>query len=274
MRTSAVPQVFAVLYRYIHMQLRFCFELDPVEDIVPWGEGEDRNLHWFGLTSGRYWVSTPLGEALRYTDEEVKLWELSSPYVDYQVARLFEDLQYVLPMVLESVPPDIATIVSDGKWFDRAEKWIDGAENEDERRRLCYDAMEWYQNRALDTMYLVDGPLFHLWRTGDDVWVRWEPTVKNPKGVWSTPEGQFTVSVDQFVSAAHAFLDGVLGAMQERVDAIQTRGWHRADCKLDIPLLHKEQRQRTARVEELKERRPETDWENVRSLIERLSAEF
>src|SRR5476651_989771 len=101
-------QLFAVLYRYIHMPLRFCFALDAVEDIGPWGEGEDRKLHWFGLTSGRYWISTPLGEALRYTDEEVRRCGLASPYVDYQVSRLFEDLQSILPEVLEPVPSDIA----------------------------------------------------------------------------------------------------------------------------------------------------------------------
>lgn len=263
-----------MLYRYVHMPLRFCFELDAVEDIGPWGEGEDRKLHWFGLTSGRYWISTPLGEALGYTDEQVKLWDLPSPHVDYQIARLFEDLQSVLPVVLEPVPPDIAALVSDDEWFARAEKWVDGAEKREERKELCCQAMDWYQNRALDTMYLVDGPLFHFWRTGEDVSVRWEPTGKNPEGVWSTREGQFTVGVEQFRSSAYAFFSDVLGAMQERVDTIQTRGWHRADCKLDIPLLLKEQRQRTAWLEELKERRSETDWGNVRSLIERLSAEF
>jgi len=61
------------------MPLRFCFELDAVEDIGPLGEGEDRKLHWFGLTSGCYWISTPLDEVLRYTDEQVKIWDLPSP---------------------------------------------------------------------------------------------------------------------------------------------------------------------------------------------------
>jgi hypothetical protein len=59
--------VAAMMYRYTHM--RFCFELDAIEVIEPWGEDQDRKPHWFGLTSGRYWISTPLGEALRYTDD-------------------------------------------------------------------------------------------------------------------------------------------------------------------------------------------------------------
>ena len=241
------------------MSFRFRFALDAVEDIEPWGEGEDRKLHWFGLTSGRYWASTPLGEALRYTGEEVKHWELPSPYVDYQVARIFEDLQSVLPQALEPVPPDIAATVSDDLWLARAEKWIEGSGTEDERRGLCYEAMQWYSDRALDMMYLVNGPIFHFWRVEDNVSVCWQPTGKNWNGVWLTPQGKFAVSAGEFKSAVYGFLHDVLAAMQDRVDSIQARGWHRADCKLDIAQLVKEQGQRTAWVEELEERRQETD---------------
>ena len=126
----------------------------------------------------------------------------------------------------------------------------------------------------LDTMYLVNGPLFHFWRVGEDVSVCWEPTGENWDGVWFTPQGQFTVPAEEFKSAVYGFLHDVLAAMQDRVDSIQARGWHRADCKLDIALLITEQRQRTTWVEDLKERRQETDWESVRGLIERLSVEF
>lgn len=256
------------------MSLRFCFALDAVEDIEPWGEGEDRKLHWFGLTSGHYWISTPLGEALRYTGEEVKHWELSSPYVDYQVVRIFEDLQAVLPNALEPVPADIAAIVSDDSWFARAEKWIEGSENEDERRGLCYEATQWYSDRAVDTMYLGNGPIFHFWRVDDDVSVRWLPTGKDWNGVWLTPRGKFTVPAGEFKSAVYGFLHDVLTAMQDRVDSIQARGWDRPDCKLDIAQLVREQGQRTARVKELQERRPDTDWEAIRTLLARLALEF
>lgn len=255
-------------------KIEFCFELDRLEDIPPWGEGEDRKLHWFGLTSGRYWISTPLGDALRYTEEERIRWDLHSPYVDYQVARIFEDLQFILPKVLEPVPPDIAAVVSDSSWFDQANGWIDSVDDRAERRGLCCDAMDWYQDRSLDNMHLINGPIFHFWRTGDNVSIRWQPTGKNSEGVWSTPQGQFTVGVEQFRSAVYAFLEGVLGAMQERVRNIEVDGWNRSDCRLDIPLLLNEQRLRTDAVKKLKERRPETDWDSVRRLIDRASAEI
>jgi len=259
------------------LPLRFCFELTPVEDVQPWGKGEDRKLHWFGLTDGHYWISTPLGEALRYTDEILKQWGGNSPYVDYQVARFFEDLLSVLPAALEPVPLDVAALISDTRWFDRAEHWIADKEDEDirqERSGLCYEAMDWYQARALDSMHLTNGPMFHFWRTGDEVTVRWEATGKNAEEVWSIPNGEFAVGVGQFSSAAYAFFDQLIQAMQLRVEAIQTKGWNRTDCRIDIPLLVSEQQQRANRISELKDRRTETDWENVRSLLHRLSAEF
>jgi hypothetical protein len=116
--------------------------------------------------------------------------------------------------------------------------------------------------------------MFHFWRVGDGVSIRWEPTGKDPENIWSIPRGQFTVSVEQFKSAAHNFLDGVLVAMQERVRNIEVEGWHRSDCRLDISLLLNEQRLRADAVKKLGERRPETDWPSVRRLIDRASAEI
>jgi len=256
------------------MPLRSCFELDAIDDIEPWGEGENRSLHWFGLTSGRYWVSTPVGEALRCTDQKASYWNLPSPYADYYVSRFFEDLQDVLPIALTPVPPDIAATVAGGDWFTRAERWIEESEEGDGRWMRCYEAMEWYHNRSLDSGHLVNGPLFHFLRVGDEVTILWEPTGESSDGVWLTPRGQFTVSAEELKSAAYAFFSEVLAAMQDRIDSIQARGWHRADCELDIALLIEDQRRRTALLEALKERRDETNWANVRSLIEPLSVEF
>jgi hypothetical protein len=257
--------------------LRFCFKLMPVEEIQPWGEGENCHLHWFGLTDGHYWISTPLGEALRYTDEILKQWGGGSPYVDYQVVRFFEDLQSVLPAALEPVPSDIAALISDTGWFDRAEQWIVDKEDEDERwerRKLCCEAMDWYQERALDSMHLTNGPMFHFWRTADKITVRWEATGKNAEEVWSIPNGEFAVSAEQFSSAAYAFFDQLVREMQVRVETIRTKGWNRADCRVNIPALVSEQQQRATGISELKDRRTGTDWGNVRSLLQRLPAEL
>ena len=58
--------------------LRFCFDLDAVEHIVPWGEPGGQRLHWFGLTSGTYWIETNAGDALTYT-AEAENWRIFRP---------------------------------------------------------------------------------------------------------------------------------------------------------------------------------------------------
>ncbi len=82
-------------------QFKFCFELDDMSDIKPWEEPEEPILHWFGLTSGRYWIETAVGEVLRYTPEIRRLWNIPFVHVDYPIARVFEDLQEHLPAALE-----------------------------------------------------------------------------------------------------------------------------------------------------------------------------
>jgi hypothetical protein len=107
--------------------------------------------------------------------------------------------------VLEPVPPDIAALVSDDEWFARAEKWVDGAENRDEREVvLSGDGLVPEPGTRYDVSR--KRPLFHFWRTEEDVSVRWEPTGKNPEGVWSIREGQFTI---------YGWMD-TLGAMPKR----------------------------------------------------------
>jgi len=244
---------------------------------MPWGQGDDRKLHWFGLTFGRYWISTPLGEALRYTDEQVREWEDQSPYVDYQIARIFEDLQYVLPSALEPVPEEIAALVAGDGWLDSVEERLNSLDESDERKEL-YDrfwgATDWYGKRSIDTAYLVDGPNFYFWRTRSDVQIRWRAFGEGAARKWCLPQGQFSVTAEQFESAAYSFFYSVLAETHERVERIATQGWRRTDCKLDVPQLVSEQSQRTDWIGDLRKRQSKTDWDTVRKLVNELSTEL
>ncbi|HEY2861573.1 MAG TPA: DUF5984 family protein [Terracidiphilus sp.] len=247
-------------------KLSFRFELDPVGEIVPWGEGEDRKLHWFGLTSGRYWIMTPLGEVLRYTDEACRAWEDSSPYVDYQVSRLFEDLQQLLPFVLEPIPEDMAAIASDPNWYARSETWKDSETGED--GELWFDALAWWHAREMDSAYLRHGLMFRMWRVKDEVHFQWWYAGNEP--VWCVPQGDVILSVDEFSKCAHQFLRGVLAAMELRIDRILIDGWTRNDCKLDVAQLAREQVDRTATLDRLERGCAQTDWNKARDLLNEL----
>ena len=257
--------------------LQFCFNLIPVEEILPWGDGEDRRLHWFGLTDGNYWISTPLGEVLRYTDEQIREWGDQSPHVNYQIARIFEDLQSVVPSALEPVPAEIAALVDDSGWLDSVERRLESLEEADqlgELQEMFWDATDWYGQRSVDTAYLVDGPHFYIWRVADEVQFRWRTHGESAFRRWSLPQGQFSVTAEQFKSAAYSFFDEVLTETRKRVETIATTGWRRKDCKLDVDMLVREQRQRTEWIDDLKKRKTETDWVAVRKLVNEVSAQL
>jgi len=250
-------------------RLRFCFELDAVEDVRPWGEPGQQRLHWFGLTSGRYWLETAAGEALTYTIEAQQLWELPSAHVDYQVARWLEDIQECLPAILEPVPVDIADIVSDSEWLSRAANWREAETEEQEmyaRWDLYDDAARWWHDREISTAYLRHGPRFWCWRIEDDIHLRWK-VENNREGdvpVFLVPRSYCRINATEFQTAACNFCEEVLSAMQRRVEQIRQEGWRRTDCSVDVSELVREQQQREIFFSGLRNQCCATDWDRVR----------
>lgn len=238
-------------------------------DVEPWGD--PGRLHWFGLTSGRYWIETPVGEVLRYTPEIQRFWGSPSPYVDYQVARLLEDLEECLPSVLERVPSDIAAVASDSAWLLRVSHWLqeDAEKPESDRRWDLYDAaLGWWRERTIDTAYLSHGPRLKFWRIEDEVFFKWE-VENNQKGdtpVFLAPRGQCRIEAPSFQTEAYRFCEAVLSAMRHRIEQIQREGWQRTDCRMDIGELVSEQQRRESLLRELQDRVAVTDWDRVRTI--------
>lgn len=250
------------------------FKLHKVEKIVPWGTGADSKLYWFGLTDGIYWISTPLGEVLQYTENALAKFDTDCRYVDYQVSRIFEDIQQVLPYALEPVPADIAQIVTDPDWYAKSVSWFEGIPSDS--KELCdlwFDAVEWWSERNLDTLYLTNGLFFQIWRVEDRINIRWESR-ESGESIWLLPQGEFSLDVQTFTSSCYAFLSQVLEQMQTRVDSIVQNGWLRQDCSLDIPLLVKEQKMRSIAVQTIKDRLPNTDWNLAREKLNHLRKQF
>jgi hypothetical protein len=257
---------------FVFERFRFRFELDAVSDIQPWGEPGKYSLHWFGLTSGRYWIETPLGEVLRYTPEIRKLWNFPFLYVDYQVARMFEDLQEHLPAALEPVPEDIATFATSRSWLEQLSLWIDEECSEAEGRQrwnLYEAAMSWWWQRELDTAHLSHGPRISMWRTRDEVHFRWTTRENEDRGVpvFVVPTGDFTMDLATFQSAAVSFCNDVLSAMQSRIEDIQDKGWSRGDCALDLSGLAAEQKHREEIFRQVSGQVWETNWPEVRTQL-------
>jgi hypothetical protein len=256
-------------------QFRILFDIDEVDKVPPWGEKGERKLHWYGLTSGRFWIETASGQPLEYTPEIQRTWSLRCKNPDYFVARLFEDLLSVLPLILEPVPADMAARVANPSWRSNAERWRD-AEGNDLRWDRWYLATQWWHDRTLDLGYLQHAPDLAFWRVADEVFFQWRADNADNKeddiSVWSAPEGQVCISAAAFEAEVLRFGEELLACMDTRVRSIKQRGWPRQDCLLDVEELAKEQAVRREAFNRISQEQRITDWRQVRSALDVLLA--
>ncbi|MEU6412490.1 DUF5984 family protein [Microbispora sp. NPDC046933] len=137
--------------------IRFRFALTRLGGVVPWGD-EDRSLHWFGLTEGWYWIELADHELLRYVPGPPRHADSTArPYVDYYLARLWEDVIEMTPAVLEPVPADLLDFVTAGH-----DAWR--PVNSD----AASTAAVWYDEHTLDLGYIQQPPRIRAWRTVSD----------------------------------------------------------------------------------------------------------
>jgi hypothetical protein len=247
---------------------RIVFDMDEIEKVPPWGKQGECKLHWYGLTSGRFWFETTAGNPLEYTAAIQDWWSLRCKNPDYFVARLFEDLLSILPLVLEPVPADIAARVANPVWRVKAEHWRD-AEEDELRWDRWYSATQWWHDRTLDLGYLQHAPELAFWRTGNQVFFQWQADKKaDGIPVWILPQGQISMAASSFEAAVSHFCEDLLWSMGNRVRSIQKAGWKRADCTLNVEELAKEHAVRRDACHSILHEQRTTDWEQIRASLD------
>jgi len=226
-------------------------------------------MHWFGLTSGRFWIEIPSGNLLEYTSAIQESWSTPGKHPDYFVARIFEDLLSILPAILEPVPADIAARITDPSWRVNAEQWCGSVQEDEQRWEQWYTAARWWYNRSLDMGYLRHAPRFTFWRVGETLFFQWNADAReNSIPVWTLADGQLSMSAHAFEMAVARFSQELLDAMEQRVSAIQQDGWKRTDCTLDVEALVHEQAARREFFQKMRHESQATDWEKVRAALD------
>jgi hypothetical protein len=245
--------------------IRFRFELRPLNEVTPWGDPP--GLHWFGLTDGWYWIECGGHELLRRT----RLHD-PRPYVDYQVVRLWEDINVLTPEVLEPVPADLlAFIASDpGQWVY---EWLDFAGGDDEDGdpdapdHPVVTAALWHGEHYLDFGYLRNAPRLRFWRTvhgdRDEMTVDWYHVDDGEIGFTAGTAVRFTVTTAEYLDAVHTLDRELMAAMRQRIDELEDRGGL-LGVDLDLALLRREHEDRARWLAKNLERSPKTDWHVVR----------
>jgi hypothetical protein len=216
--------------------LRIPFELLPLKDVQPWGTAESGlSLSWFGLTYG--WYDVIVGEQRLFS-----MADGDPRGIDYQVARLWEDLISATPFVLEPLPGPLATRARRGDAWARWE--CATREASDLLGEVAELAVAWWSHRTVDSYHLNGAPHMNLWRDGDDLQVRWRsPPSRADAPFWCSPEGDEIVAVQRFCDELARFDRDLIAAMQVRVDAIAADGL-RPEIAIDVGALHAQQADR------------------------------
>lgn len=233
------------------------FALTPLEAIEPWGTPPDLRLHWFGLSDGCYHLELGDVRLLEYRQEPG--WPR---YVEYQLARLHEDLLEMLPHVLQPIPAGVVALLPEGS-LGAASRTISAKYADTKNRGDDLDsAMEAIRVRALDSLYLQPGFGVWMWSFGTTVVVEWDNRDRIVEGrpAWTASVGRHELDRSSFLSELQSFDQRLMAAMDERIQAIG-REWHRPDVKLDIPNLRVDHADRATWLSSaLKGLAPTIDW--------------
>jgi uncharacterized protein DUF5984 len=245
---------------------RFEFELRPLAEISPWG-GDRPSLHWFGLSSGWYWIRAQNCELLRYSEEAVREWDLERPYPDYYVTRLWEDLIVLRWALQEPVPEDMIPFI-DGTFSPRE---FPDSEDIGDDVDAVFDVQSDY---ALDLGYLTDAPHLTCCRhagDGSDVVTLSQQIASSRRGTFQGPERlDVIVPAAEFIAAVDDFDRQFMAAMEDRVAGLERSG-PPPGVDLDLRHLRVEHTRRTTWLEQRLNSGRDVDWAKVRAGAAELS---
>jgi hypothetical protein len=236
------------------------FELTPLDQVVGWGEPPNLSLHWFGLSDGTYHLDLGDVRLLEYRPH------VNVPrFVDYNLARIHEDLVGMLPDVLQPIPEAVSARFRDGSLGSTLRQLRETWEEQDDDDPDLDAALEVLGNRPLDTGYLSPSAGIWIWSDDAKVVIEWDNRGRliDGKPAWTATHGRKELARDQFVEELRDFHLRLMAAMEERVQQV-CANWTRPDVKINFRRLAEEQVERSGSFEPaLRLGRRTTDWQAV-----------
>jgi len=262
----------------------FEFALRELEAIQPWGTPPEQSLSWFGLTDGFYRLNVGTERLFEYSAVAGRRLLLKYPdaivdRIDYQVARLWEDICEILPDVLNPISEEFVRLLSGPSPSVR--EWGSGmwrryellSDEEAEARHAAFQhATMWLDRRFLDSGYLTAAPHIWFWSTPDIVGISWDNRDRDIEGVhaWSAVHGSFTLPRETFLAEVREFNDRLIGQMAARVDEVCRRG-PISGVQIDFDALRYEHAQRANTLDDaLARQSADSDWQSVLQAVEQV----
>ena len=204
----------------------FEFDLDPVEEIVPWGSPDGPSLSWFALTLGQFRM--PIGDQVlfRYREEVLPLGETRRD-AHYQVASIARDILGSVAHGVAPLSPFFDLLVADRALLERLSA-VELEDEPDSESGPQYTAWRWLGERSPWTGYFVECPEFYFVRIGDRIHIRWDNRRKRVDGteIWEASYGSYEMTVEAFTAECRDFSDRLLADMLKRISRIETGDSH------------------------------------------------
>lgn len=255
----------------------FNFALRPLEQIQPWGEPDDPNLHWFGLTDGCYWIQAGNSRLFEYSESAQS--KGVPRLCDYQVARFYEDVLEITPHVLEEVPEDLGCFISvdeSKEWNHHPSQWSDIIASLDESEDLDLHSLAicWIDHRKLDSLYLSPPSCAVFWSDSEFVHIEWDNRQSFIDGglAWTAEFGRWSLPRASFIEEVRDFHSRLMTEMSERVEEVLA-GALPPNVRVDFQNLQREHFERSRLTErEVRAIDPPTNWLEVSQAIQKLEA--
>ncbi len=253
----------------------FNFELRPLEQI-------GRNPVWYWLSDGRYWIAAGGATLYEMTPQRLAYYRAqgdseASPFAEYPVGRLHEDLLQILPAVAEPIPASVferfsepGTLIARFAEFAGEKSELDGL-----REAAC----RWWWDRYLTAWHLKAGPEIQFRREGEEAVLAWDDSARNEADglpAWTSPAGEFRLSWGLFWGEVEDFHARFMRAMAERIAEARAK-WPAESlgpdgrANLDYLLTEQAKREQSLAEAMAKPRTP-TDWPAVLAAMERAEA--
>lgn len=193
----------------------FEFEIAPVDKIQPWGEAPNLSLSWFALTDGIFKLNAGNHQLFQYSDEIAKHWQIGSRNTDYFVVAFARDfLNSAIPAITPL--PDFLHPLA-WNWDLLRDLRIKSKDHD-----ACYDAFRWLGERSPWTSYLNANPEISFIRKENDIMIAWDnrDRIIDDIPVWQEQFGTHLISVDDYLSECHSFVNRLLDEMLRRINSI------------------------------------------------------
>ena len=270
----------------------FDFHLDLIEDCQFNHDDQGKiSTCWFYLTCGYYRIAADHDLLLNYSNSLVDQWEQNpstpddyffrtlkvnySSYVDYYVARLWEDLIEMLYIISEPLPRALESTISNPvEWAAKAQDWLDNQpEDNDEAWDIYYQGTCWLGNRRLYNGYLNSSSEIYIYLSENGlinlVWDNRDREIDNLPA-WSAQYGKFSLPEKEFFEEIQSFNDSLIKKMGERIEWIRNN-WKDLNKYADLEPLREEHKMRSDHLSEgLKRPINKENFDKVYEAIEKM----